>query len=270
MDDEKKLERAIEEAKDRLHGQFVPYRLAPRDPVADLASSLCLVAVCEGMPPEEIERTAAACRKAAEVCCGRYPHGSIDPAFNESFDAQVWAHAFVQIYRANPTIANDEGTMAGWFANALMRGFDEHARRGERGNLVDPSWDIEEELRKVARAQALNGGIDPNGEPSPVHDPNFARDWLEADARIQLPPDAVEGAQAVSPFEVIETATGPVLAVKPDLRRPGFRTELQAEQFMGAVPERSPSMASDGADPWSVAKPWPDPPTVADSEGGDQ
>jgi hypothetical protein len=41
-----------------------------------------------------------------------------------SFDARDWAEAFCKI---NP--AADEGTMLAWFANALMRGFDEHAAR---------------------------------------------------------------------------------------------------------------------------------------------
>jgi len=44
----------------------------------------------------------------------------------ESFDAQVWAQEFVHLVEANPAIATDEGTMIGWFANALMRGYDEH------------------------------------------------------------------------------------------------------------------------------------------------
>jgi hypothetical protein len=41
-----------------------------------------------------------------------------------SFDARDWATAFCKL---NPTM--DEGTMLTWFANALMRGFDEHAAR---------------------------------------------------------------------------------------------------------------------------------------------
>ena len=41
-----------------------------------------------------------------------------------SFDAQEWAKAFCKI---NPGI--DEDIMVGWFANALMRGYDEHAKR---------------------------------------------------------------------------------------------------------------------------------------------
>lgn len=50
------------------------------------------------------------------------------PEFTRSFDATVWAKAFVQHVHANPSIATDEGTMVGWFANALMRGYDEYKR----------------------------------------------------------------------------------------------------------------------------------------------
>jgi hypothetical protein len=41
-----------------------------------------------------------------------------------SFDARDWAAAFCKL---NPTM--DEGTMLTWYANALRRGFDEHAAR---------------------------------------------------------------------------------------------------------------------------------------------
>lgn len=44
-----------------------------------------------------------------------------------SFDARDWAKAFVACQKANPAIATDEETMATWFDNALMRGFDEHS-----------------------------------------------------------------------------------------------------------------------------------------------
>lgn len=37
-----------------------------------------------------------------------------------SFDARDWAQAFCKV---NPSV--DESTMIGWFANALMRGYDE-------------------------------------------------------------------------------------------------------------------------------------------------
>jgi hypothetical protein len=41
-----------------------------------------------------------------------------------SFDARDWAEAFCKL---NPQM--DEGTMLAWFANALMRGFDEGKSR---------------------------------------------------------------------------------------------------------------------------------------------
>lgn len=46
-----------------------------------------------------------------------------------SFDARDWAEAFCKIH---PGV--DEDLMVGWFANALMRGFDEG-----RSRVVEPS-----------------------------------------------------------------------------------------------------------------------------------
>jgi hypothetical protein len=54
--------------------------------------------------------------------------------FNESFDARDWATAFVEHVRANPDIATDEGTMISWFANAIMRGYDEAQNRAARAS----------------------------------------------------------------------------------------------------------------------------------------
>src|SRR5580704_25160 len=42
-----------------------------------------------------------------------------------SFDARDWARNFVEHARQIPGLATDEGTMTSWFANALMRGYDE-------------------------------------------------------------------------------------------------------------------------------------------------
>jgi hypothetical protein len=52
-----------------------------------------------------------------------------DTKFTESFDARDWATAFVERARRDPLFTTDEGTMIGWFANALMRGYEEHGRR---------------------------------------------------------------------------------------------------------------------------------------------
>lgn len=44
-----------------------------------------------------------------------------------SFDARDWAAAYCKLH------GGDETLMIGWFANALMRGFDEHVNRSSRG-----------------------------------------------------------------------------------------------------------------------------------------
>ena len=44
-----------------------------------------------------------------------------------SFDARDWAKAFMA---KNPNVIGvDEEIMIGWFANALMRGYDEQSRK---------------------------------------------------------------------------------------------------------------------------------------------
>lgn len=50
------------------------------------------------------------------------------PRCTQSFAASDWARDFVQQVRLNPSIATDEGTVCGWFANAIMRGYDERER----------------------------------------------------------------------------------------------------------------------------------------------
>jgi hypothetical protein len=44
----------------------------------------------------------------------------------ESFDAREWAAAFLEFH---PQYGVDYELLVGWFANALMRGYDEHAAR---------------------------------------------------------------------------------------------------------------------------------------------
>ena len=41
-----------------------------------------------------------------------------------NLDGKIWTHEFVKIVKKNPNIATDEGTMIGWFANAIMTGYD--------------------------------------------------------------------------------------------------------------------------------------------------
>lgn len=44
--------------------------------------------------------------------------------FAQSFDAQKWAKAFMERFGENRGEI-DEAVMIGWFANAIMRGYDE-------------------------------------------------------------------------------------------------------------------------------------------------
>lgn len=44
--------------------------------------------------------------------------------FTGSFDARDWARAFIGTLQTHPTMATDEEAMLGWFADALMRGYD--------------------------------------------------------------------------------------------------------------------------------------------------
>lgn len=47
----------------------------------------------------------------------------------ESFDACDWAAEFMRIFGTDRRHEIDEELMRGWFANALMKGFDEHSHR---------------------------------------------------------------------------------------------------------------------------------------------
>lgn len=64
-------------------------------------------------------------------------------------DAQRWAQEFVRMAEANPAIPTDEGTMIGWFANAIMAGYDEGQRKERQRPLVEK---LHELLFQVAGA----------------------------------------------------------------------------------------------------------------------
>jgi hypothetical protein len=59
-----------------------------------------------------------------------------DIDFTRSDDALVWAKAFIEIVRNDPSLLTDtkdaEGFMLGWFANAMMRGADSKTGRIQR------------------------------------------------------------------------------------------------------------------------------------------
>ena len=41
-----------------------------------------------------------------------------------TMDAVAWARAFMLTKEVRPGIGDDEETMVGWFANAIMKGYD--------------------------------------------------------------------------------------------------------------------------------------------------
>jgi len=57
-------------------------------------------------------------------------------------DAQAWAQSFVKTVREHPTIPEDEGTMIGWFANAIMAGYD-------AGQKAERERDFMDKLREI-------------------------------------------------------------------------------------------------------------------------
>jgi len=48
---------------------------------------------------------------------------------NMEFDARVWADEWMDLIELHPNAPWDYGFMIGWFANAIMAGFDEACRR---------------------------------------------------------------------------------------------------------------------------------------------
>lgn len=50
--------------------------------------------------------------------------GNDDLPWPHTFDGQAWAKEFIRHVKTAPEIATDEGTMIGWFANAIMVGYD--------------------------------------------------------------------------------------------------------------------------------------------------
>lgn len=71
-----------------------------------------------------------------------------------SFDAQDWARAFMGLF-GHRKDEIDEGLMLAWFANALMRGFDEHVVKTE------PERALHEEVARTAEAFCTSRRYEP-------------------------------------------------------------------------------------------------------------
>ena len=71
----------------------------------------------------------------------------------DSFDARDWAKEFLRSCEQSPivgAVAPDEETMVAWFANALMRGYDEHRWKMEKLK-IDSFEDEHAWSRRLAR-----------------------------------------------------------------------------------------------------------------------
>lgn len=84
---------------------------------------------CPTSPPPitpEMSRDAAEARNEPPPpdARGEGTKGNDGLLWPQTFDAQAWARVFIRCFRAKPEIATDEGEMIGWFANAIMRGYD--------------------------------------------------------------------------------------------------------------------------------------------------
>lgn len=55
----------------------------------------------------------------------------VDNSWMQSMDAEVWAKKFIEYKKRNRWTHSDidESLMIGWFANAIMAGYDEATRR---------------------------------------------------------------------------------------------------------------------------------------------
>jgi hypothetical protein len=57
-------------------------------------------------------------------------------------DAQVWATRWLEIIAENPSIPTDEGTMIGWFANAIMAGYDQGRKHEQERDFIEKLREI--------------------------------------------------------------------------------------------------------------------------------
>lgn len=111
-----------------------------------------------------------------------------DTDFMKSWDALQWAKAFNSTARSLGYCEMDEAWLLGWFANAIMRGYDERARQeeGKLNNISDGSFpetvterpSIEDVRRRVADLEAVERAPDNALTPVGRLDLSIARECL--------------------------------------------------------------------------------------------
>lgn len=57
-------------------------------------------------------------------------------------DARMWAKAWLETISKHPSVPTDEGTMIGWFSNAIMSGYDAGKRDEQKRDIVEKLREI--------------------------------------------------------------------------------------------------------------------------------
>jgi hypothetical protein len=105
-------------------------------------------------------------KREAEECCDQTIVGVDGKQFPQTMDAVAWAKEWLRTIESNPTIPKDEGTMIGWFARAIMAGYDEAQRRDKvkldaaKAELEKAQSKADECVTDVGRMSRLSCGID--------------------------------------------------------------------------------------------------------------
>lgn len=71
------------------------------------------------------------------------------------FDAAVWAKVWIRMIAEHPGIPTEEGTMIGWFANAIMSGYDQGRKEEQSRPMVDKLREIVYQAAGAATAPLL-------------------------------------------------------------------------------------------------------------------
>jgi hypothetical protein len=75
----------------------------------------------------------------------------------QSTDAQDWADEWMKCIKKNPSIPTDVACMVGWFANAIMAGYDAGCRKHSAPYTEDNHHDPFKDLQKASKKLSSRG-----------------------------------------------------------------------------------------------------------------
>ena len=91
------------------------------------------------------------------------PEASMGDEIELTFDARTWAKGFNQTLVKRGYQPHDEGWLISWFANAIMKGYDEHAQRKPEASMIEVRRDDLIEVRDAFIDMAF-----PNADKQPM------------------------------------------------------------------------------------------------------